>query len=188
MRPTAADADARPDSRRHRYLMRLRIVAAASVVALPLTASLVSPALAGAMIEAARGELAVGVDQARAVRLSGPARVVAVGNPSIADAIIQDSDMLLLVGRSFGATNVLVFGADGREVASYVVNVVDASPRLVTLNRGAARVSYNCAPHCERILKVGDDAEAAKTILEQTGGEQGLATEGAEATSSGVEP
>lgn len=160
-------------------------LAAAALLALPLAAGTSHPAAAGGMYETKRADMAVGIDQARAVRLPGAAGLVAVGNPSIADAIIQDSDMLLLVGRSFGATNVLVFGHDGAEIASYVVNVVDASPRLVTLNRGAARYSYNCAPHCERILKVGDEPESAKAVIEQTGGEQGLATEGAEATASG---
>lgn len=147
--------------------------------------ALTGPAQAGGMLEARQAGIAVGIDQARAVRLPAPADLVAVGNPSIADAIIQDRDLLLLVGRSFGATNILVFGPDGQEIARYVVDVVDASPHLVTLSRGASRLSYNCAPVCERTLKVGDDPEAVKTIAEGIGREQGLATQGAEATAAG---
>ncbi len=162
------------------------IKAALVAAALPLgMAALPQAATAGGMYETARHDFVVGVDQSKALVLNGSAAIVTVGNPSIADAIVQGSDLLLIVGRSFGATNVIVFDSDGNEMASMIVNVVDASPRLVTLNRGVNRYSYNCAPECERILKVGDEHESVKAVSEQTQLEFGLATGAAEATAKG---
>lgn len=151
-----------------------------------LTAAGTYPALAGGMYEMVRHDFAVGIDQAKMLRLEGAAAVVAVGNPSIADAIIQSSDTLLLIGRSYGATNILVFDHDGNQTASLIVNVVDLSPRLVTLNRGSAQYSYNCAPDCQQILRIGDTVDASEKVSKQTSAKMGLATDGAEATAQGI--
>ncbi len=150
-----------------------------------LTVAGTYPALAGGMYEMVRHDFAVGIDQTKMLRLEGAAAVVAVGNPSIADAIIQTSDTLLLTGRSYGATNILVFDHDGNQTASLIVNVVDLAPRLLTLNRGSAQYSYNCAPDCHPILRIGDTDEVNDTIARQTGTKMGLATDGAEATAKG---
>lgn len=150
-----------------------------------LVAGPMHTANAGGMFETVSHDFKVGIDQAKMLRIEGAASIVAVGNPSIADAIIQSSDMLLLVGRSYGATNVLVFDHDGNELASLIVNVVDAAPRLVTLNRGNAQTSYNCAPSCQPILRIGDDATHTQRIGQQTGAKLGLATDATEATAEG---
>ena len=145
----------------------------------------VQPASAGGMYELVSHDFRIGIDQARMLRIEGDAAIVAVGNPSIADAIIQGPDSLLLVGRSYGATNILVYDHDGNETASLIVNVVDAAPRLVTLHRGNARSSYNCAPDCQSILRIGDASGYTDRISQQTDRKIGLATKGAEATAEG---
>ncbi len=162
-------------------------LAACLAAAIPaaLLAGQVSPANAGGMYEMVSHDFAVGIDQAKTLRIEGAAAIVAVGNPSIADAIIQRSDMLLLVGRSYGATNVLVLDHDGNELASLIVNVVDAAPRLVTVSRGKMQSSYNCAPQCQAIMRIGDSADFSEGVTKQTRAKMGLATEGAEATAAG---
>ena len=158
---------------------------AATIPALTVAAP-VQTALAGGMYEMVSHDFSVGIDQAKMLRIEGAAAIVAVGNPSIADAIIQGSDMLLLVGRSYGATNILVYDHNGNETASLIVNVVDAAPRLVTVHRGNARSSYNCAPTCQSILRIGDSEVFSEQVTKQTGNKMGLATQGAEATAEGV--
>lgn len=162
-----------------------RAVCVAAAFPAALLSVPVHTANAGGMFEMVSHDFTVGIDQAKMLRIEGAAAIVAVGNPSIADAIIQGSDMLLLVGRSYGATNVLVFDHDGNEMASLIVNVVDAAPRLVTLNRGKAQESYNCAPDCQPVLRIGDAAAYAERISDQTGSKLGLATNAAEATAEG---
>jgi Flp pilus assembly secretin CpaC len=152
-------------------------------IATSAAAIAISPAHAGGMYEIHSTDYTVGIDQARVLQVEGAARVIAVGNPSIADALIQDSDMILLVGRSYGATNVLVFDENGSQLASLIVNVVDKAPRLVTVNRGAAQNSYNCAPECRPVLRPGDADAFFKPLSEQSIAKQGLATS-SESTSS----
>jgi len=162
-----------------------RMACVAAAIPAAILAAPVHTANAGGMYEMVSHDFTVGIDQAKMLRIEGAAAIVAVGNPSIADAIIQRSDMLLLVGRSYGATNVLVFDHDGNETASLIVNVVDAAPRLVTLNRGTLQSSYNCAPDCQAVMRIGDSADFSERVTKQTGAKMGLATEGAEATAAG---
>ena len=168
--------------------LRTKAAAAIAAAAVPFAAlgASTAPALAGGMYEMVSHDFKVGIDQAKMLRIEGAASIVAVGNPSIADAIIQGSDTLLLIGRSYGATNILVFDHDGNETASLIVNVVDMAPRLLTVNRGGARSSYNCAPECKPILRIGDAPEYNETIGKQTGVKMGLAADGASATAEGA--
>jgi len=162
------------------------IAATPAVLPAAMATAPLATAQAGGMYELVSHDFTVGIDQMKMLRVEGDASIVAVGNPSIADAIIQGPDMLLLVGRSYGATNVLVFDHDGNETASVVVNVVDAAPRLVTLNRGNSQTSYNCAPNCQPVLRIGDADAFNERINKQTGAKMGLATTGAEATAEGA--
>ena len=52
--------------------------------------------------------LSVMIDHAKVMHISRPAEVVIVGNPGIADATIQDQQTLIVTGRSFGSTNLIV--------------------------------------------------------------------------------
>src|ERR1019366_2351496 len=54
----------------------------------------------------ARADITVGVDRAQVLRVSRPADVFIVGNPAIADATVQDSQTLVITGKSFGSTNI----------------------------------------------------------------------------------
>lgn len=162
------------------------LMGAAAALALPAAVGVasVTPVLAGGMYEMVSHDYKLGIDQAKMLRIEGDAALVAVGNPSIADAIIHSSDTLLLIGRSYGATNVLVFDQDGNEMASVVVNVVDAAPHLLTVHRGAAQNSYNCAPDCQPVARIGDEEEFNKRSTQQAGDKFSLATSGAAASAS----
>jgi len=65
-----------------------------------LTGSLASPALAGST-ESYKVEL----NKTEIVRLPGAAASVIIGNPKIADVTVQSSDLLFVVGRGYGETN-----------------------------------------------------------------------------------
>ena len=157
---------------------RLAAVLALALVPAVLATGSAPPAVAGGMLEQVSPDFKIGIDQATVLRLEGNAAALAIGNPSIADAIVQSPDTLLLTGRSYGATNLLVFDAEGNEIVSLIVNVVDAAPRLVTVHRGAAQSSYNCAPDCQPVLRIGDEAEFHSRISGQTSGKAGLAQSG----------
>src|SRR5690606_35998770 len=68
--------------------------------------------LAGTPARADTG-ISVVMNQAKIVRLSRPADTIVVGNPAIADASVQDASTIVLTGRGFGVTNVVVLDAGG---------------------------------------------------------------------------
>jgi len=111
-------------------------------------------------VPAAATEIAVSMDQTSLVRLDRAAHTVVVGNPSIADASTQDGRTIFVQGKSFGVTNLIVLDAQGGEVMNARVVVQEAAGRQVTVWRGTARVTYACAPRCERTPVPGDAPEA----------------------------
>lgn len=112
-------------------------------------------------------ELTVGIDQTRPVRLSNPLSTIAIGNPAIADVNIQNGNVMFVVGKSFGHTNVVGLDANGDTVLDLIVHVTESGPGSVTVHRGSEQVSYNCAPACARVLMPGDSPEAYNALSSQ---------------------
>ena len=102
-----------------------------------------------------RPTMLVTVDQAVILRFPEPARSVIIGNPSIADATILNTTMVVLTGRSFGTTNLIVLAADGTTIVDELVTV-RSSDLQVTVFRRSIRETYSCNPTCEPTLNVGD--------------------------------
>ena len=96
------------------------------------------------------------IDQAALVRLDRPAAEIVVGNPSIADVSVQSGKLLVVTGKSFGETNLIVMDADGKVVASRRLIVQEPRTGFVTVYRGDARQTLNCSPNCTPPLVIGD--------------------------------
>lgn len=141
---------------------------AAALVAIIGTTSLVSAA-------ATKDTLLVEVDQAKILRLEEPAHTVVIGNPAIADALVQSREMLIVTGKSFGVTNLIILDADGGTVEDLLLHVRGDENGIITVQRGPARQSYSCAPYCERTLVVGDTAESYEVLNTQIESRLGLA-------------
>lgn len=136
-----------------------RLVAAAPVVA-AAAASLLAAAPAAADL------LRVPVDAARVVRLPAEADAIVVGNPLIADVSPHDARLLIVTGKTFGATNLIVLDQAGRAIFDADIEVTGGEPGRVTLHRGRSRESYHCAPSCEAVAVVGDDPEYFGEVIE----------------------
>ncbi len=109
-------------------------------------------------MESATNEMVqVNVNMARILRIPSPAATVIVGNPGIADVTIQDPQTLILTGRSFGKTNLIVLDSIGNPVADIILNVVLQRAGFVTVYQGAARTTLSCAPNCQPTIMLGDD-------------------------------
>ncbi|MCC6306844.1 MAG: pilus assembly protein N-terminal domain-containing protein, partial [Rhodobacteraceae bacterium] len=106
----------------------------------------------------------VAVDQAKVMRIARPAETVIIGNPSIADATIKDQLTLIITGRSFGTTNLIVLDSEGEPIADQLLTVQTADQSQVTVYKAAVRQTYSCAPICEPVLNIGDNS----TAFEQT--------------------
>ncbi|MER9298336.1 pilus assembly protein N-terminal domain-containing protein [Mesorhizobium sp. M0621] len=110
----------------------------------------VAPAMAGAGIE-------VTMNQAKIVKLSRPADTIVVGNPAIADASVQDASTIVLTGKGFGVTNLVVLDTDGSPIVDEQVTVVRQAASSVRIYRRAEIQTMSCTPYCESSYK--SDAE-----------------------------
>lgn len=99
----------------------------------------------------------VTVDRAKLFRVSRPAATIIIGNPSIADATVEDERTLVLTGRSFGVTNIIILDADGEPIVDRTVVVRSHEANTVRVYRRASRETYACAPVCEPTLTIGDN-------------------------------
>ena len=97
------------------------------------------------------------MNQARIVRLASPADTIIVGNPAIADAAVQDSRTIVLTGRGFGVTNLVVLGEDGTAIVDQQVTVTRQTVDSVRIYRRANIQTLSCTPYCEGSYKT--DAE-----------------------------
>ncbi len=115
----------------------------------------------------AEERILVTLDHAKILRLEGEASTVILGNPAIADATVFNKSMLVITGKSYGSTNLVILDEEGQEISVNTISVKAADDRLVTVHRGNARKSYECAPNCQPSLVIGDEATSFEAINTQ---------------------
>ncbi|MCO5146233.1 MAG: pilus assembly protein N-terminal domain-containing protein [Aquamicrobium sp.] len=96
------------------------------------------------------------VDQARVVKLARPADTIIVGNPQIADAAVQDASTVVLTGKGFGVTNLVILDRDGAAIVDEQVVVSRASANAVNVYRRSSLEALSCSPYCEAQLRSGE--------------------------------
>jgi Flp pilus assembly secretin CpaC len=133
--------------------------------ALLLATLLTLPALAPAAAVAQEGPISVKANMARILRISAPAATVIIGNPGVADVTIQDPQTLVLTGKSYGTTNLIVLDTQGNPIADTVIEVVQSQAETMTVYQGASRTSLACAPVCQPTLMLGDDPGYSSSTL-----------------------
>lgn len=115
----------------------------------------------------AEERILVTLDHAKILRLEGEASTVILGNPAIADATVFNKSMLVITGKSYGSTNLVILDEEGQEISVNTISVKAADDRLVTVHRGNARESYECAPNCQPSLVIGDATTSFEAINTQ---------------------
>ena len=103
-----------------------------------------------------------------------------VGNPSIADVSVQSGKVLVVTGKSFGETNLIVMDADGKVVANRQLIVQEPRTGFVTMYRGSARQTLHCAPYCTPPLVIGDTPDIFGAISSQITTKQSISQSAAE--------
>lgn len=97
------------------------------------------------------------MNQAKIVRLTRPADTIVVGNSAIADASVQDASTIVLTGKGFGVTNLVVLDAQGSPIVDEQVTVIRHDASSVRIYRRAEIQTLSCTPYCESSYK--SDAE-----------------------------
>ncbi len=104
----------------------------------------------------AASDVVIQTDQAKIISVSGRPGTVVVGNPSIADVTVQ-GDRIVLMGRNYGVTNLIILDRDGNQLAALDVTVQITDKNAVQVFKAGGRMTLACAPMCEQTLQVGDD-------------------------------
>jgi Pilus formation protein N terminal region len=116
-------------------------------------------------------DLIVNFDQSTLLQLSRAADLVIVGNPAIADVAIQSGNLLVVTGKSFGITNIIVLDAEKKVIQDQRLLVRRDDEKVVSVTRGKDRQTFNCAGgQCNPSMTVGDDPVFFNAVKEMTVG------------------
>ncbi|MDR3512171.1 MAG: pilus assembly protein N-terminal domain-containing protein [Caulobacteraceae bacterium] len=133
---------------------------------LALGAALAASPGAAAPTSAPNGALSVELNQSRRVLLPGAAANVVVGDPTVADVAMTDAHSVVVIGKGYGATEVMITDHAGRTLLDDMVTVVTPTNGQVTVYRGVLPSEFACAERrCHPVIHNaspgGDSASAA---------------------------
>ncbi len=109
----------------------------------------------------------VEMNKSKALHLPKPVATVMVGNPAVADITIESANLVYVMGKSYGRTNLVALDAEGKPILDLDISVVSQRTSAVTLTRGSGQISYNCTPRCERVANIGDNPDSFDTLVQQ---------------------
>jgi len=128
------------------------------------------------------GRVIVHIDEAKILKLPERTATLVVGNPLIADAVVQPGGVVVITAKSYGATNLVALDRAGLTLFDSSIQVLGPADKVVLVYRGIERESYSCMPNCERRITVGDSTPYFNGNLNQ------IATFGTLAQGSGAAP
>ncbi|MGH2550454.1 MAG: pilus assembly protein N-terminal domain-containing protein [Thermomicrobiales bacterium] len=117
--------------------------------------------------------VSVVLDQAKLMRLPERVSTIIIGNPSIADGTLQTGGLLVVTGKGYGTTNMMILDSKGTVIAEHTITVT-APTHGMTVFRGADRETLSCAPNCQRTLVPGDASAVFDGVVSQNGTRNGL--------------
>ncbi|MCX7899754.1 MAG: pilus assembly protein N-terminal domain-containing protein [Methylocystis sp.] len=132
----------------------------------PLLIILAFASLFAAGANANERTIRVELDYARIVKIPAGAQTMVIGNPAVADvSMLRASQLMVITGRSFGTTNLIVLDKTGAQVGESLITVVPPQDKLV-VQRGMHRESYSCAPNCAPSIDLADDGQYMSQTIE----------------------
>ena len=118
--------------------------------------------MAGAA-SAQEGRLELFVNHAKIVKLAEPAATVIIGNDAIADATVKDATTLVLTGRAFGTTNLVILDEAGEPIVDERLIVrKDEGDTVRVFRPGGDTVNlseFQCSPVCAIATTGADDGD-----------------------------
>jgi Flp pilus assembly secretin CpaC len=120
-------------------------IVCASVIA--MAASLALPA--NGLAEDEEGMMRVFLNHAKVLKLDQPVSKVIVGNSDVADATVADARTIVLTGKAFGTTNLVLLDAEGNALLDERILVSIDEGNTVRLFKQTTRTVLSCTPSCE---------------------------------------
>jgi Flp pilus assembly secretin CpaC len=115
-------------------------------------------ALTASAASAQEDMLRVYMDHARVLKLDRPVSKVIVGNSQVADATVADAKTIVLTGRAFGTTNIVLLDIDGNAILDERILVSIDEGNTVRVFRQTERSVLSCTPNCEQHSQQGGAA------------------------------
>ncbi|CAN7612737.1 pilus assembly protein N-terminal domain-containing protein [Rhizobium sp. LjRoot254] len=112
-----------------------------------VAASLAVPAIG--LAEDEEGMMRVFLNHAKVLKLDQPVSKVIVGNSEVADATVADSRTIVLTGKAFGTTNLVLLDAEGNALLDERILVSIDEGNTVRLFKQTERTVLSCTPSCE---------------------------------------
>lgn len=101
------------------------------------------------------GILRVYMNSARVLKLDRPVSKVIVGNAEVADATVADAKTIVLTGRAYGTTNLVLLDADGNAIVDERILVSIDESSTVRVFKSTERTVLSCTPNCEEHAQTG---------------------------------
>lgn len=95
------------------------------------------------------GMMRVFLNHAKVLKLDQPVSKVIVGNAAVADATVADSRTIVLTGKAFGTTNLVLLDSDGNALLDERILVSIDEGNTVRMFRQTDRTVLSCTPSCE---------------------------------------
>ncbi|MDH6265334.1 Flp pilus assembly secretin CpaC [Rhizobium sp. SG_E_25_P2] len=90
------------------------------------------------------------LNHAKVLKLDRPVAKVIVGNAAIADATVADAKTIVLTGKTYGATNIVLLDASGEAMLDERILVSIDEDNTLRLFRQTERTVFSCTPACEQ--------------------------------------
>lgn len=129
-----------------------------------LLCGIVAAAIGALSASAEATDIRVTIDDALVVKLPERVATLVIGNPLIADVTLVRPNEVVITGKSYGETNLIVLGRGNAILAQHALRVVSADYKTLVVHGGTMRNTFICAPACERQLMLGDDGDISATV------------------------
>jgi hypothetical protein len=117
-------------------------------------------AIGVALAGPASAALSVRLDQNAIMDLRAPAGTVLIGDPAVVDVNLINPRRIAILGRGYGATNVIIIDRMGKVIFSQEVEVSRANTGRVSVYRGGSVSNFTCSPTCEPSSAAGAGSAA----------------------------
>jgi len=89
------------------------------------------------------------MDHARIIKLDRMVSKVIIGNANVADVTVSDPQTIVLTGKSYGTTNLVILDQAGDAIVDERILVSVDEANTLRVFKQTARSVYSCSPSCE---------------------------------------
>jgi len=99
--------------------------------------------------QATEDVIRVFMDHARILKLDRAVSKVIIGNANVADVAVSDPQTIVLTGKSYGTTNLVILDQAGDAIVDERILVSVDEANTLRVFKQTARSVYSCSPACE---------------------------------------